>query len=308
MNIVYPGVNYGWNVMEGSECFRAASCNRDNLQAPVAEYDHSLGCSITGGYVYRGQRVRELEGVYLYADFCSGRIWGLRHDGAAVTAQAELVKAPFQISSFGEDAEGEVYVVGFDGGIYTFAAAPGEEPQMPRRHACQRPLVLQPSPPRLHSLPRPQGGQPVANACVNTRAHTRGEAHEHDHLKAGANANFGSSRAGIVHVQYRLVVGRDSGRGGWNCGWACLPGPALWKRRPAGLDGGYRKLSARRPVLMVRRELKWSSRLCKWPLKLTPRVSPPPVSSATLVRGCLRGDLGAEFAVGRCENTVAYKG
>ena len=120
VNIVSPGVNYGWNVMEGTSCFRSPSCRGDNLQAPVAEYGHSLGCSITGGYVYRGQRVRELEGVYLYADFCSGRIWGLRHDGAAVTAQGELAKAPFEISSFGEDAEGEVYVVGFDGGIYTF--------------------------------------------------------------------------------------------------------------------------------------------------------------------------------------------
>ena len=129
VDIVYPGVNYGWNVMEGSTCFRAASCADDQLQPPVAEYGHSLGCSITGGYVYRGQRISVLEGVYLYADFCSGRIWGLRHDGAAVTAQGELVKAPFEISSFGEDAEGEVYVVGFDGGIYTFAAASGEGPR-----------------------------------------------------------------------------------------------------------------------------------------------------------------------------------
>ena len=128
VDIVRPGANYGWNVMEGSTCFRARSCNDDGLQAPVAEYGHDLGCSITGGYVYRGKRVPALEGVYLYADFCSGRIWGLRYDGSAVTAQWELVHAPFQVSSFGEDADGEVYVLGFDGGIYTFAAAPGEEP------------------------------------------------------------------------------------------------------------------------------------------------------------------------------------
>ena len=157
VNIVYPGVNYGWNVMEGSECFRAASCNRDNLRAPVAEYGHSLGCSITGGYVYRGQRVRELEGVYLYADFCSGRIWGLRHDGAAVTAQAELVKAPFQISSFGEDAVGEVYVVGFDGGIYTFAAEPGEEPQTAVPTSAAE---LMPTPTPVPSLTTPSGVRP----------------------------------------------------------------------------------------------------------------------------------------------------
>ena len=157
VNIVYPGVNYGWNVMEGSECFRAASCNRDNLRAPVAEYGHSLGCSITGGYVYRGQRVRELEGVYLYADFCSGRIWGLRHDGAAVTAQAELVKAPFQISSFGEDAEGEVYVVGFDGGIYTFAAATREEPQTAVPTSAAE---LMPTPTPVPSLTTPSSVRP----------------------------------------------------------------------------------------------------------------------------------------------------
>ena len=126
VNIVYPGVNYGWNVMEGSLCFRARTCDQGSLQAPVAEYGRNFGCSITGGYMYRGKQIPALEGVYLYADFCSGRVWGLRYDGAAVTAQAELVEAPFEISSFGEDAGGEVYVLGFDGGIYTFALAPAD--------------------------------------------------------------------------------------------------------------------------------------------------------------------------------------
>ena len=131
VDIIRRGANYGWNVMEGSRCFRAASCNADGLQTPVAEYDHSLGCSITGGYVYRGERLPALEGVYLYADFCSGRIWGLRHDGERVTEQGELAKARFDISSFGEDGAGEVYVLGFDGGIYTFAAEPGQAAQTP---------------------------------------------------------------------------------------------------------------------------------------------------------------------------------
>lgn len=126
VDIVHPGANYGWNVMEGSTCFRTRSCNDDGLQAPVAEYGHNLGCSVTGGYVYRGKRLPALKGVYLYGDFCSGRIWGLHHDGTEVTAQAELVRAQFQVSSFGEDADGEVYVLGFDGGIYTFAGAQGE--------------------------------------------------------------------------------------------------------------------------------------------------------------------------------------
>ena len=157
VNIVHRGANYGWNVMEGSECFRAASCNGDDFQVPVAEYDHSLGCSITGGYVYRGQRVRDLEGVYLYADFCSGRIWGLRHDGAAVTAQGELAKAPFEISSFGEDAEGEVYVVGFDGGIYTFAAATSNGPQTAVPTSAAE---LMPTPTPVPSLTTPSSVRP----------------------------------------------------------------------------------------------------------------------------------------------------
>lgn len=128
VDIVHPGANYGWNVMEGSRCFRSPSCDGDDFQAPVTEYGRNLGCSITGGYVYRGQRMPALEGVYLYADFCSGRIWGLRHDGAAATAQAELARAPFEISSFGEDADGELYVLGFDGGIYTLVGTAGLEP------------------------------------------------------------------------------------------------------------------------------------------------------------------------------------
>ena len=151
IDIVHPGANYGWNVMEGTTCFRTRSCNADGLQAPVAEYGHNLGCSVTGGYVYRGQRIPALEGVYLYGDFCSGRIWGLRYDGMDVTAQAELGRASFEISSFGEDADGEVYVLGFDGGIYTFAGAPGEEPPT----TVPAPTPTPTSPPEVTHSPSP---------------------------------------------------------------------------------------------------------------------------------------------------------
>ena len=129
VDVVRRGGNYGWNVMEGSRCFRSSSCNADDFEPPVAEYVRDLGCSITGGYVYRGQRLPELRGVYLYADYCSGRIWGLRYDGERVTEQAQLARASFQVPSFGEDEAGEVYVLGFDGGIYAFAAPPGQMPQ-----------------------------------------------------------------------------------------------------------------------------------------------------------------------------------
>ena len=129
VDVVRRGGNYGWNVMEGSRCFRSSSCNADDFEPPVAEYGREMGCSITGGYVYRGQRLPDLRGVYLYADFCSGRIWGLRYDGERVTEQAQLARAGFQIPSFGEDEAGEVYVLGFDGGIYRFAGPPGQVPQ-----------------------------------------------------------------------------------------------------------------------------------------------------------------------------------
>ena len=131
VNIVRRGANYGWNVMEGSSCFRAASCEAGGMEAPVAEYGHRLGCSVTGGYVYRGERLPELQGVYLYADFCTGFIGGLRHDGERVTEQGQIAEAPFQIASFGEDEAGEVYILGFDGGVYSFAPSPGQAPSTP---------------------------------------------------------------------------------------------------------------------------------------------------------------------------------
>ena len=147
VDIVRRGGNYGWNEMEGSRCFRPA-CDPDAFEPPVVEYGRDMGCSITGGYVYRGQRLPELWGVYLYADFCSGRIWGLRYDGERVTEQAQLARAEFQIPSFGEDEAGEVYVLGFDGGIYTFAGPPGQptQPATPTRTPTPAPLATSTGP------------------------------------------------------------------------------------------------------------------------------------------------------------------
>ena len=141
VDVVRRGGNYGWNEMEGSRCFRPA-CDPDAFEAPVAEYGRDAGCSITGGYVYRGQRLPELQGVYLYADFCSGRIWGLRWDGERVTEQAQLARAEFQIPSFGEDEAGEVYVLGFDGGVYGFAGPSGQATQQPAPARTPTPVPL----------------------------------------------------------------------------------------------------------------------------------------------------------------------
>ena len=102
------GENYGWNVMEGLHCFRAG-CSAVGLSLPVAEYSHADGCSVTGGFVYRGRVSPGLRGTYIYGDYCSGRIWGLERQGSE-WVQRPLLSSGFSISTFGEDEAGEVYI------------------------------------------------------------------------------------------------------------------------------------------------------------------------------------------------------
>jgi len=110
------GPNFGWNTMEASDCFDPAEgCPTDGLVLPVAEYGHDLGCSVTGGYVYRGTAVPGLAGTYLYADFCSGTIWGL-DASAERPAPRLLLESGRALASFGEDEAGELYVLDLAGG------------------------------------------------------------------------------------------------------------------------------------------------------------------------------------------------
>ena len=124
VNIVRRGLNYGWNTMEGSSCFEPSrDCDAQGLEMPIAEYGREGGCSVTGGYVYRGNRLPSLFGAYIYGDFCSGKIWALRYDGAQVDEYLELVDSKLDISSFGEDQHGEMFILSFDGGIYRLVPA-----------------------------------------------------------------------------------------------------------------------------------------------------------------------------------------
>ncbi len=124
VDLIERGLNYGWNVMEGSRCFSPRTgCDPSGLEPPVAEYGRSGGCSITGGYVYRGGQIPALEGAYLYADYCSGKVWGLRYDGQSVTEQALLADTDLLITSFGEDSEGSLYVLSRNEGIYRLVLA-----------------------------------------------------------------------------------------------------------------------------------------------------------------------------------------
>jgi len=110
------GANLGWNVMEGDECFNRDDCDRNAFDLPIDVYPHSLGCSVTGGHVYRGAAFPALQGVYIFGDFCSGRIWGLRPSGAG-WERVELLQSGLQIASFGEDEAGELYVAGYNNGV-----------------------------------------------------------------------------------------------------------------------------------------------------------------------------------------------
>src|SRR6266511_1723444 len=111
------GENYGWRVMEGSLCFNPASgCDRSGKVLPVAEYDHSLGCSVTGGYVYRGSNFPSLAGYYFYGDFCSGRLFSLINNPQTGWTATQLVDTPYSISTFGEDEQGELYLANYAAG------------------------------------------------------------------------------------------------------------------------------------------------------------------------------------------------
>ncbi len=110
------GLNFGWPIMEGLHCFATQNCDQVGLELPVAEYRHGAdGCSITGGYVYRGAAFPALTGAYLFSDFCSGKIWGLQQSGDA-WERVELADTNLAVSSFGEDEAGELYVTDLGGG------------------------------------------------------------------------------------------------------------------------------------------------------------------------------------------------
>lgn len=119
------GVNYGWDVMEASDCFEPGSgCPRAGLTLPVLEYTHDDGCSITGGFVYRGQAIPGLQGHYLYADYCEGWVRSFRYtDGQAADKRSYPLPDVGNISSFGEDSQRELYLVSHRGTVHRIAPA-----------------------------------------------------------------------------------------------------------------------------------------------------------------------------------------
>lgn len=138
------GTNYGWKMMEGTQCYSSAACpsgtppcNAPSLTLPIHEYDHQVGCAVIGGYVYRGCAIPDLRGTYFYADLCTHRIWSFRYDGTSVSQlidrTAELSPSGssiLRIVSFGEDPEGELMIVTQFAGIWRIVprgAEPGRD-------------------------------------------------------------------------------------------------------------------------------------------------------------------------------------
>lgn len=124
VDLIRIGRNYGWNKMEGFDCFPAGSpplsCDSSGLTLPVIDYPHFPECSVTGGYIYRGAIRPDLQGAYIYGDFCSGKIWQLRYENGQVQVNNLLLDTPFAISSFGIDAQNELHIVDRNGAIYRF--------------------------------------------------------------------------------------------------------------------------------------------------------------------------------------------
>jgi glucose/arabinose dehydrogenase len=115
------GEDYGWPTLEGSHCFNAPTCDPTGMTLPLHEYGHADGCAVIGGYVYRGSAVPELAGRYLFSDLCSARVWSFRYTGAVAADLSEhtaFLSPGTAVTSFGEDARGELYLLTLDGLVY----------------------------------------------------------------------------------------------------------------------------------------------------------------------------------------------
>ena len=122
------GVNFGWNIMEGRHCYPNAPCDSTHSVLPVLEYPHVLGgCAVTGGYVYRGAAfgATAMVGQYFYADFCNGEVHSFAYPGGAgLVDWSSLLSPGPNISSFGQDAKGELYILQLSGKVYRIAPSP----------------------------------------------------------------------------------------------------------------------------------------------------------------------------------------
>ncbi|MDQ3233446.1 MAG: PQQ-dependent sugar dehydrogenase [Pseudobdellovibrionaceae bacterium] len=136
IDIIKKGGNYGWKIKEGTECYNAATCAANNSIDPVFTYGRTEGASITGGFVYRGKNIPSLHGLYIFGDFVSGNIWSLNFDENGKAGSRLLLSSGFNVSSFAQDRQGELFVLDYTGGgIYRLIASEGsdKEAKIPSR-------------------------------------------------------------------------------------------------------------------------------------------------------------------------------
>lgn len=147
------GENYGWRLMEGNHCYEPPEgCNPDTLVTPIHEYQHIYNCAVIGGYVYRGKAIPMLRGTYFFADYCTARIWSFRYGHGQVTEFTDHTDelSPHGeialISSLGEDAQGELYVVARgtpgNGEVYKIVPGPSATPESERKSVLPASLRL----------------------------------------------------------------------------------------------------------------------------------------------------------------------
>jgi len=119
------GINYGWNIMEGVHCLSGEQCDQTGLTLPIFEYGHDQGCSISGGYVYRGSAIPALQGLYFFGDYCQGWVRSIRYTGGQASELTDwpTLRPGGSVLSFGEDAAGELYVLSSSGGVFKLIPA-----------------------------------------------------------------------------------------------------------------------------------------------------------------------------------------
>jgi glucose/arabinose dehydrogenase len=124
------GENYGWRVMEGTLCYNPSSgCDQSGKVLPIIDYDHSFGCAVTGGYIYRGSLYPPMQGHYFYSDICSGILFSLYNDPTNGWTETQIVDTPYAVSTFGEDEQGELYFTDYSAGkVYQMCYGPTASP------------------------------------------------------------------------------------------------------------------------------------------------------------------------------------
>ncbi len=123
IDLIKKGGNYGWNTLEGEHCYSPRTgCDASGTELPAIEYGSHRGCSVIGGFVYRGAAIPSLTGTYLYGDYCSGEMRGFRFEEGHATRDSLLVNSGLRITSFGEDGAGDIYTLTQEGTIYRLIA------------------------------------------------------------------------------------------------------------------------------------------------------------------------------------------